>query len=213
MSLDEAPDRNQKVLRKRGDEADRLLKEITDDLRFSADTLEQLAQILDHEYCYLRTSGDAENQQGTTKRALEKSWTSRLVTRLSQCLFQSIYPESFYERELQFRGLFSALLLQSAHGTRGWQVEYDNEIRTLREKTHKDLQWLLVPSSTIISKEAFRKYQCSYLLAAIAEYSKKFDREEKLYITILDRAMKLSLAGGSLAIATTVVSHHLEITS
>lgn len=92
-------------------------------------------------------------------------------------------------------------------------MEYDNEIRTLREKTYKDLQWLLVPSSTTISKEAFRKYQCSYLLAAIAEYSKKFDREEKLYITILDRAMKLSLAGGSLAIATAVVSHHLEITS
>jgi hypothetical protein len=62
MSLDEAPDRNHKVLRKRGDEADRLLKEITDDLRFSADTLGQLAQILDHEYCYLKTSGDAEDQ-------------------------------------------------------------------------------------------------------------------------------------------------------
>jgi hypothetical protein len=197
------------VINKRRDEADELLKNIKDG-HFDADTLRELTQLLDHECYYLETiaygDGKGKNPERRGSVALDKPWTCMLVTELSGCLFQSIYPESYYERELQFRALLSALVLQRAQGAEARQVDHYEELQTLFRKGHKDLQWQRGWSGDF-TKERFRKYQCSFLLVTVAEYSKNFRREQPLIIDVLSRAIDLIVTGGSLALAATSVKY------
>lgn len=192
------------AISKRREEADQLLRNIQGG-HFDADTLEELTQLLDHECYYLETTDYVKNQQQRGSIALEMPWTSILVTELSSCLFQIIYPESYYERELQFRALFSALVLQRAHGAKSRQVDHYEELQNQFQKGHKDLQWQRGWSGEF-TKEMFRKYQCSFLLVAVAEYAKNFKREQPVIINILSKAINLVISGSSLALATTTVS-------
>jgi hypothetical protein len=184
-------------------EADDLLKNIQDG-HFDADTLEELTEVLDHEIFYLETPENRTNQQRRSSIALQKPWTGKLVTELARCLFQTIYPESYYERELQFRALFSTLVLQRAQGTEARQVDHYEELLGQFQKGHKDLQWQK-PWSGDFTKQRFRKYQCSYMLVSIAEYAKNFRREEPVVVDLLSRALKLLIAGGSLALTAATV--------
>jgi hypothetical protein len=189
---------------KRRDEAVELQGNIQSG-HFDADTLEELTQLLDHECYYLQSDDFVKNLQRRDFIALKKPWTGMLVTELSRGLFQTIYPESCYERELQFRAIFSALLLQRAQGVDARQVDHYEELQSQFQKGHKDLQWQKGWSGEFTT-EMFRKYQCSFLLVAIAEYAKNFRREQPVIVDILSRAISLIIMGGNVAaMATTTV--------
>jgi len=203
MTVDDA-DKNEITIRNRRQVAQELLQNVQEG-HFDADTLEELNQVVDHECYYLKTLNKTKGQVQRNSKALDIPWTAKLFEELSCCLFQTIYPESYYERELQFRAMFSALILQRAQGIEGIQVDHHDEMRRLFQKGHKDLQWQK-PWSGNFSKERFRKYQCSYVLVAISEYAKNFRREEPQIINILSSAIEIIAAGASIAIASTTVS-------
>lgn len=172
-------------------EANQLLSNIRDG-HLDADTLEELIQILDYECLHLRT-----------RAALRPSWTSQLVTQLSSCMFQVVYPASYYERELQFRALLSALALQWAQGAKCHQTDHHNDLQGQFRKGHRDLQWQQPPSREF-STERFRFYQCSFLLVTVVEYSKNFQKDEPVIAELLNRAMNLLLVGSSIALAASM---------
>ena len=203
MTVDDE-DKNEIAIRNRRQVAHELLQNVQEG-HFDADTFEELNQVVDHECYYLKTLNKTKGQVRRNSNALYTPWTVKLSTQLSSCLFQTIYPESYYERELQFRAMFSALILQRAQGIEGFQVDHHDEMRRLFQKSHKDLQWQK-PWSGNFAKERFRKYQCSYVLVAISEYAKNFRREEPQIINIISSAIEIIATGASIAIASTTVS-------
>lgn len=199
------------VLNKRGEEADNLLRNIQRG-HFDADTLEELILLLDHE-CYYLQCNFIKNGQRRGSVALMTPWTDQLVTELSGCLFRTIYPESYYERELQFRAMFSALVLQRAQGVEARQVDHYEGLQNQFQKGHRDLQWQRGWSGQLTT-EKFRKYQCSFLLVAIAEYAKNFRREEPIVISLLSRAVNLIIMGGTIAgMATNMVKPPSQVSN
>ncbi|KAG9230140.1 hypothetical protein BJ875DRAFT_499399 [Amylocarpus encephaloides] len=188
------------VLRFRRERAVTLRNKIREG-HIDAETLEELTHILDHE-CLCLALGNASNEQNLprSRAALAPQWTGLLIAELSECLLRTITPKSYYERELQFRALFSALVLQSAQCARAYQATYYQHLWSLIHERHRDLQWLQLPSEELTS-EAFRHLESSYLLVATTEYAMKFRKEEPIVVTILLRAVNLALVGGSLAVA------------
>ncbi|KAI9861443.1 MAG: hypothetical protein M1813_005340 [Trichoglossum hirsutum] len=189
------------ILEKRMEVAEQLLDTITKP-RFDAQTFDELTQVLDHECLCLRAAGHNGGQHTATVAALRNSWTSSLVTKLSQCLFQTIYAESHYERELQARALFSALALQRARETSTFAPGHHQAICKRLKDGYRELQWQKKWSGPF-SREKFRKFQCSFLLCACAEYMKGFDVARPVVADVLSRTIGLILAGGSLAMAIT----------
>jgi hypothetical protein len=186
-------------------EADELVHNIRDG-HFDADTLDELIQVLDHEIFFLETTERTINQQRRNSNALMIPWTSKLVPELSRCLFQTTYPESYYERELQFRALFSTLVLQRAQGTESFEYEHHDALWKQFQKGYQNLQWQK-PWAGEFTKERFRKFQCSYMLVSIAEYAKNFKRDEPVVVDLLSRITRLLIAGGSMAMSATAVTH------
>ncbi|KAI9771280.1 MAG: hypothetical protein M1840_002250 [Geoglossum simile] len=187
------------ITRKRMEVAEELLDKVTRP-RFDAQTLEELTQVVDHEFLCLRTRHDG--QHAAAVAAFPRSWTPTLVTGLSGCLFQTIYAESHYERELQARALFSVLALQRAQGAGTLTPNHHQAMRRRLEEGYRELQWQRRWSGPF-SREKFRKFQCSYLLCACAQYVRSFDIARPVAADVLSRTINLILAGGSLAMAVT----------
>jgi len=185
------------VTRKREEVAVELL-DVIKATRFNAQTIEELTQVVDHECLCLRTT---INDQIA---AFQKSWTATLLIELSKCLFQTIYAESYYERELQARALFSALALQRAQKTEAFEPGYHRKMRERLENGYRELQWQRSWSGSF-SREKFRKFQSSYLLCACAEYVRGFDVARPVMAAAISKAINFILAGGSLALAITTV--------
>ena len=195
----------------RREEADELLTNIQAG-HVNADTLEVLIQILDYECLHLKpiTQDDLPRRRQSDSVALQPSWTDRLVTILARCMCQVTRPTSYYQREVQYRALLSALALQRARGAKSFQVDHYNELQRQFGQGHKDLQWQQVPP-TEFSTEKYRIYNCHFLLVTIVEYAKNFKRDEPAIAKILNRAMNILLVGSTIALAaSTNVRTHFQ---
>jgi hypothetical protein len=195
----------------RREEADKLLRKIKAG-HLNADTFEVLIQILDYECLHLKpiTQDDLPRRRQSDSVALQPSWTDRLVTILASCMCQGTRPTSYYEREVQYRALLSALALVEAQGAKSFQVDHYDTLQRQFGQGHKDLQWQQVPP-TEFSTEKYRIYNCHFLLVTIVEYAKNFKRDKPAIAEILDRAMNMLLVGSTIALAaSTNVRTHFQ---
>ena len=199
---------SENAITNRRKEADELVHNIQDG-HFDADTLAELNQLLDHEIFFLETADSTINKQRRNSNALMLPWTGKLVPELARCLFQTIYPESYYERELQFRALFSTLVLQRVQGTEAFEYEHHDALWKQFQKGYKNLQWQK-PFTGDLTREIFRKFQCSYMLVSTAEYAKNFKREEPVVVDLLSRISRALIAGGSMAMSATAVRNSFQ---
>lgn len=168
---------------------------------YNAETLKELIHLLDHEY--MSEIHDHERYL-QNDRERWKPYTGNIVTQLSSGLFEYVYPECYYQRELKLRSLLSALALQRAQKTSALE---SNVYETLREGFQELFRQLQMQQSGSgpFTREKFREAQCSYLLCASAESAKYFDRAQPWFVTAGSRAMNLVVAAGSLALATNTV--------
>jgi hypothetical protein len=177
---------------------------VINDAHFDAQTLEELTQVVDHECLCYRTTNHDSGTGPACRPALPKPWTAKLVTELSDCIFQVIYPESHYERELQARALFSGLALQRAQKTEEFTPGHQQGICDRIERGYRELQWQQGWLGSF-SREKFRKFQCSYLLCACAEYVRGFEVARPVMAEAISRTIDFILTGGSLAVAVATV--------
>ncbi|KAI9800304.1 MAG: hypothetical protein M1833_003418 [Piccolia ochrophora] len=173
---------------------------------FDFQTLEEMIQVLDHDgYCreILQAHAHAEGaSQLAHVAALKAPWTGQLVSQLADCMFQTIYDSSYYERELQSRALLSALALQRALSVQSYVPEYYQSLRSSIEGRFQDLQWQQSWDGPL-SVAKFRKFQCSYLLCASAEYARSFNQAQPVTAAALLRVIDIVFLGGAVALTAT----------
>lgn len=177
-----------------------------------ADTLEALIQMLDYECLHLKPimQDDLSRRRRSHSEALQPSWTDSIVRILASDMCPVTRPTSYYEREVQYRALLSALALQRAQGASSLEANHYSELQRHFGQGHRGVQYQHVPP-TKFSTEKYRIYNCHFLLVTIVEYAKNFKRNEPVIVEILNRAMNIFLVGSSIAIAaSTSVRAHFQ---
>lgn len=164
------------------------LQQAIDGHQYDWRTFQELTQVLDHEYLRIVLVQGSQPNEVLQQRALTRSWTEEVVMQLSSCLIRSIGAGSHLERELQCRGLLSALALLRAQESEALHTDYYEELHRRIQGRFRDLRWQ-ESSPDRITPETFRKAQCAYLIYAGAEYAKHFRRAQPVLVTGLYRAM------------------------
>lgn len=187
--------------------ADQLLRDIESG-HYDSKTLQEFIQILDHEcLCYESTQiEDVAIPQISLIRAFTSHWTDAALEKLSGPIIRPINSASHFERELQARGLLSALALLRAQGVGSFRPSDYDRLRNQFKDRFRDFQ-LQRTQAEQFSKEKFRQLQCLYLISSAAEYANHFERAEPPLITLLSRLTNLMFAAASVGAVGATVSY------
>lgn len=166
-------------------------------------TFVELIQLINHER--LCVDFQQRNENSDQHRTANLShWAEQATPKVSGCLVRSNDPSSHLERELQARLILSLLALLRAQEKDSLHTDLYVKLHSLFVDRYRDLQWSPHGSRTC-SRESFRRFQCSYLLCAGAEYAKQFRQSEPLLATVASRITSIFFSALSIASVATVV--------
>ena len=171
-------------------------------------SLEELVYLLSHELLcreYYEQLGREAEESGQRLHlssravvALEREWTTKFFIEFSSCLFSTITPSSYYERELQARGLVVCLELLRSQGARKLDHRFSATITSAFERLFQSSQWQRAWGAPL-SKEVFHQYQSSYLLCFGAEYANYFRSDRPLILELIEKGVNLTSVASSMA--------------